>query len=237
MHPNVSCTYEDVSDLRALLAKDITSRPEVLREILALNKVVAATGEAIEGNLCYLDRTKPDDFRSAAPVTDGNHVIKRVNLAALARRRHRMLEIGLNGGHSALICLLANPTLHLFAVDICVHAYTAQAANHLKTRFGRRFHFFPGDSREVMPRLAIDRSNLQFDLLHIDGGHAPALAMADMSNALRMAQRGADFIVDDANVPFLGEAIEHVCGLGYLAPLDDHSGLYETVLHQVLRVC
>lgn len=229
--------YKDSTNAASLLMQDPVAHPGVLGEITALNQVIASAGEAVEGNVCYWDGTPAEAVRTAAPITDGNHVIKRVNLAALARRRSTMLEIGLNAGHSALICLLANPTLHLYSIDLCAHQYTHLAAQHLRSRFGRRFVFWPGDSREVMPRVAIDRPNLKFDLLHVDGGHSPHLAIADMSNALRMAAPGADFVVDDVNAPVLGDALEHVCSLGYLAPLDDYSDLYETVLHQVLRVC
>ncbi len=233
----VSRSYKDLSNASSLLAQDPVSHPGVLSEIMALNQIVAAAGEAIEGNVCYWDQTTPEVIQSTPPITDGNHVIKRINLAILAHRRSTMLEIGLNAGHSALICLLANPTLHLYSIDLCYHRYTHLAAQHLRNRFGRRFMFMPGDSREVMPRLAIDRPKLKFDLLHVDGGHSPQLAIADMSNSLRMASQGADFVVDDVNAPVLGDALEHVCGLGYLAPLEDYSDLYETVLHQVLRVC
>ena len=229
--------YKDASNAAALLMQDPVAQPGALAEITALNQIIASAGEAIEGNVCYWDGTSAEVVRTAPPIIDGNHVIKRINLAVLARRRSMMLEVGLNAGHSALICLLANPTLQLYSIDLCTHQYTHLAAQHLRSRFGRRFIFWPGDSREVMPRLAIDRPNLKFDLLHVDGGHSPHLAIADMSNALRMAAPGADFVVDDVNAPFLGDALEHVCSLGYLAPLEDYSELYETVLHQVVRVC
>ena len=229
--------YADSSNPAAVQASDPISDPGLLREIFSLNDILATTGEKIEGNVCYSDQLLPEQYQKVTPTDDLRYVFKRANLATLARRRTTMLEIGMNGGHSALICLMANPTLHLYAVDICWHGYTRPAAEHLKRRFGRRFQFWPGDSREVMPRLAIDRPNLRFDLLHIDGGHDPSLAIADMSNALRMATKGADFIFDDVNHIPLGEALEHVANMGYLAPLEDASRLYETPLHQVLRVC
>ena len=219
------------------MLEDLTAAPDILAEILTLNEQICRSGENIEGNVCYWDNTPPDQYRTSPPIADPDHVAKRTNLATLARRRTTMLEIGLNGGHSALICLLANPQLTLFSVDICVHQYTKLAARYLATRFGRRFNFWPGDSREVMPRAALERPKLLFDLLHVDGGHGAELAMADVSNALRMAVAGADFVLDDVNAPALGAVLQHVTGLGYLAPLDDYAGLAETALHQVMQVC
>ena len=228
--------YSSKSDIPALIIEDITYQPHVLDRIFELNRQLVKTDEAIEGNVCYFDGQLPSDYVAAKPSNDVNLVIKRLNLVALARRRRSMLEIGVNGGHSALICLSANPTLHFYGVDICAHRYTHEAVAFLKNTFGRRFHFWSGDSREVMPRLFIDRPRLKFDLLHIDGGHSPDLAIADMSNAIRMAEPGADLILDDVNYPPLGSAVEHLSSHGHLAPLLDHRNLRETELHQILRV-
>jgi predicted O-methyltransferase YrrM len=229
--------YEDnTASSQALLSHDLMLSPNVIREVFALNEVLAATGEKIEGNICYSDQLLPEQYKNVAPTSDRDYVVKRLNLATLSRRHSTMLEIGLNGGHSALLCLLANPALHFFAVDIGWHIYTHRAAEFLRARFGRRFNFWPGDSREVLPRIALERPNLKFDLVHIDGGHAPELAFADISNGLRVAAKGADFIVDDINHPPLGDVLEQICNLGYLGPLDDTSGLYEAVLHRIVRV-
>jgi predicted O-methyltransferase YrrM len=218
---------------------DIVTRFDVMSAISELNARISQTGEPIEGNICYWNQTPSSEYGTAPPITDPDHIKKRTNLAVLASRRTSMLEIGLNGGHSALICLLSNPYLSLFSVDIAVHRYTNIAAEYLKFRFGHRFTYWPGDSREVLPRAALERPNLRFDLLHVDGGHGAGLAMADISNSLRMAAPGAELVLDDTNAVHLGAILDHVVGLGYLAPLQDYTNLEQTVLHrhQILKVC
>ncbi len=208
----------------------------VLQEIMLLNAAVAATGEAVEGNVCYWHETPGQALVQHPPTRDAAHVGKRINLAVLAGRHHSALEIGLNAGHSALLLLLGNPALHLFSVDLCMHAYTRVAAAHLKARFGRRFHFLEDDSREVLPRMAVEHPRRRFDLLHVDGGHGASLAYTDISNSLRMAAQGADLVFDDVNAPHLGEVVEAFIRHGWLLPLRDTRGLVETPLHALLTV-
>ena len=215
---------------------DPATIPNIFAEIMALNRHISKSGEPMEGGICYFHGTSAADYASSPPVTDPDHVRKRVNLATMARRGHSMLEIGVNGGHSALISLMANPKLHPFSVDICSHRYTVLATEYLKTRFGRRFHFRAGDSREVLPSLALERSRLTFDLIHVDGGHTPGIAIADLNNAIRMAAPNASLIMDDINAPTLNGVVELVISLGYLTPLRDRTGLIETVLHENFQI-
>jgi predicted O-methyltransferase YrrM len=183
----------------ALIARDPANDHVILAEITRLNQEIAATGEGIEGNVCYWHGTPASAYAIYPPTTDQDHVGKRVNLVELARRHQLMLEIGFNAGHSAIICLLANPALHVFAVDLCFHEYAKVAAGYLKQKFGRRFQFWSGDSREVLPRL-VDQPLLRFDLLHVDGGHAAETAYADTSNALRLARQGAELVFDTTSM-------------------------------------
>ncbi len=228
--------YLDPSRSPVRAGVDPASDQAILSEIMALNRHISESGESIEGGICYINGTPAAEYAVSPPVADPDHVRKRANLATMARRSRTMLEIGVNGGHSALIALMANPSLHLFCVDICMHRYTALGAQYLKTRFGRRFHFREGDSREVMPSLALEQSRLAFDLIHIDGGHTAGIAVADMSNAIRMAEPGASLIMDDINAPMLNGVVELVISLGYLTPLRDRSGLHDTVLHEMFEV-
>jgi Methyltransferase domain len=206
------------SDDPAFTARDPIRRPGVFEAIMQLNRAISVTGEDIEGNVCYWDGTPARVYLVAEPTNDAAHVGKRINLFELSKRHRSMLEIGLNGGHSAILCLLANPDLHLFSVDVCSHTYVESAATYLKKAFGRRFHFWKGDSRELLPRVAVDYPNLRFDLFHIDGGHGSGLAYADISNSIRMASVGAELIFDDINATHLNDILEAFVKMGYLCP-------------------
>jgi len=221
----------------ALAAGDPALNPQVLAVITELNQHLAATGEPIEGNVCYWHETPPERFRVEPPTDDPHHMSKRANLASLVRDHDTMLEIGLNGGHSALICLTANPLLHFFSVDIVGHNYTNVAADFLKARFGRRFHFFRGDSREVLPRLAVEKPTLKFDLIHVDGGHGVDLAYTDISNGLRMAAKDAELLFDDINAPQLDAVVMDFIAMGYLKPCGPGRLPFPNVLHDLFKVC
>ena len=104
-------------------------------------------------------------------------------------------EVGVNGGHSAFLALSANPELEFHGVDICDHRYVEPAVAWLADEFPGRVFLHPGNSLEVLPRLA--SSSSRFDLFHIDG--AKFNYLDDIANSSRMVSpEGAVVIVDDA---------------------------------------
>jgi hypothetical protein len=214
---------------------DAADSPHFLSVMSKLNERIASTRETIEGNVCYLDQTSPDDLLISLPTMEPNHIKKRRNLGVVARKSTMMLEIGLNGGHSALLTLLANPALTLVAVDNFQHKYAEQAATFLKERFPRRFHYIRGDSRDVLPRMALEKPKLQFDAFHVDGGHAESLAYADISNALRLAGKDALLVLDDLQAPWLARIFDECLLLGHFRPAAAHE-FARTVLHEVVLV-
>lgn len=203
--------------------------------LLELNLSIARTGESLEGNLCYWDQTPPEQYVHAPPTDDDAHVRKRINLTTIARAHRSLLEIGLNAGHSALLALYSNPTLHFFAVDIGTHAYTSHAATFLKEKFGHRFHFFHGDSLEVLPAIFLERPALRFDAIHLDGGHTAAILTADISNSIRMSENNATFIIDDINVEHLRKTLDNMIAFGYFLSENDLP-LLPTPLHAIVRL-
>jgi hypothetical protein len=213
---------------------DVADCPEFLSLISKLNDVVAATGETLEGGVCYPDQTPPQALLTSLPTVDPDHIRKRKNLGKAAKLSTTMLEIGLNGGHSALLLLYSNPHLNLVSVDICQHKYAERAAEFLTMHFPRRFQFFRGDSREVLPRLALMNPKLAFDAIHVDGGNVEDLAYADVSNSLRLARKDALFILDDLQVPWLERVFVECTLRGHIRP--EVAGFEATPLHAVARV-
>ena len=214
---------------------DLADCPEFVGSVFELNQRLKETGENIEGNVCYLDQTTPTVLDHALPTTDLDHVKKRINLAIVARESSMMLEIGLNGGHSALLCLLANPNLTLVAVDIYRHKYVEKAAEYLQARFPRRFHCLRGDSRHVLPRMALERPKHRFDAIHIDGGLSEPVARTDVSNSLRLARADALLVIDDVQAPWLTRILRECLVLGHFRPTLAGEFI-ATTLHEVVRV-
>jgi hypothetical protein len=154
------------------VAGDIETDPVWLERLRSLNEVIASTGEPLRGNLFYgRDGSRRDgvhhqhDFVTSPPNEEAR--VKRERLREAVSGRKRMLEIGVNGGHSAYLALTANPTLELHGVDICDADYVKLAVEWLEEEFPDRVFLYPGNSLKVVPRLA--KTGLRFDAFHVDG--------------------------------------------------------------------
>lgn len=166
----------------------------------ALNQIVKNSGERLEGNLFYLDNEA--NYLGYAP--DPSLAPARRNLWRAGRFKQRLLEVGVNAGHSALLALSCNPGLQYCGVDILTHAYTVPCVDYLKSQFPGRVHLYPGDSRDVLPWL-IDRGETGFDLIAVDGGHTSEVCVADMTNAIRMGagETGRHVLLDDVHASWI----------------------------------
>jgi Methyltransferase domain len=170
---------------------DLESRPEWLERLYSLNAVIAGCGEPLMGNLCY---DPGDDFADRPPLPQ--YRPKRDRFRAAVRGRRAMLEVGVNGGHSAFLALTENRTLEWHGVDICEWGYVKPAVAWLEEQFPGRVHFHEGDSSRVLPELAAN--GLSFDVFHVDG--AKELYFADIVNASRLTGPvGAVVVIDDSN--------------------------------------
>jgi hypothetical protein len=203
--PDYAIDRETLSELLA---------PRFVRRLGELNRRVAESGETLEGNLFYWDGDK--EFLGASPTA--NLAPARRNLWRATRFKRRMLEIGVNAGHSALLVLSANPSLVYHGVDVGAHRYTARCVDYLKAEFPGRVHYWPGDSREVIPYLAAERADLDFDVFHVDGGHTSELCAADIANCLRLARggRGKHLLLDDIDASWIFDVYSEFVSQGYL---------------------
>jgi hypothetical protein len=199
----------DRKDASELLTEGFSNR------LRTLNGIVRDSGEVIEGGLFYWD--KDPNFYGAAP--DPSLAPARRNVWRATRFKRGLLEIGVNAGHSALLCLSANPDLVYHGVDLGVHAYTEPCIRFLEREFPDRVRYYPGDSREVLPYLASHRRDLEFDIFHVDGGHTDALCRADISNCVRLAKGGAGkhLLLDDINASWIFDIYCEFVSLGHLA--------------------
>ena len=156
----------------------------------------------MNGNLFY--RHKKRDFQHEAFVPAFE--VKRRNFFELAWRSHRLFEIGVNGGHSLLLALMANPELNCIGVDVCaqldpswarVDIYVPAAFRWLETTFPGRVQTITGNSLVVAPQFTLSNPDAGIDFLHLDGAKDTHLREV---LALREAMRSGAFVVhDDVN--------------------------------------
>ncbi len=177
-----------------------------------LNEIVAGTGEPLEGNLCYFHQQR--EFVHAPP--DPRRGARRETFLRALAGRHRMLEIGFNAGHSALMAL-THGGLSVSSIDDCSHGYTEPAAAYLGSTFSERFRFFKTDSRRL-PMLADELNLGSHDFIHIDGGHSPDAFAADVATALACSSPGTLVLVDDLYVPAIRQISDRLVAERFLAP-------------------
>jgi Methyltransferase domain len=180
--------------------EEVFSDPS-LKRLTHIAELVKESGERLEGNIFFADL----EDRYADEPPDGALAPARRNVWRAVRFKERLLEVGVNAGHSALLALSSNPRLEYYGVDIMSHAYTAQCVDFLKGEFPGRLHLFTGDSREVLPWLVSRRAELSFDIFHIDGGHTDDVARSDVSNCIRIGsgERGRHILLDDIHASWI----------------------------------
>lgn len=190
---------------------DFESDASWLRKLRELNAVIAGSGQPLAGNLFY-DHLQ-DDYVESAP----NPMLrpKRDRFRTAMKGRAKLLEVGVNGGHSAFLALTSDPGIEFHGVDICEHAYVRPATDWLKRAFPGRVFFYEGDCRIVLPRLA--RKGLWFDAFHIDG--AKSTYFEDIRNCQRMTRREAVLIVDDTQLDGVSDVLRRCARQGRILPL------------------
>lgn len=178
---------DKLADLNETIAESLRRQQEPVR---------------MNGNLFY--RHKQRDFYNQPWVPDFD--AKRRNFFTLAQRSEKLFEIGVNGGHSMLLALMANPDLKCVGVDVCaqldpswarVDIYVPVVFRWLEENFAGRVKFLVGNSLIVAPQYALDHSGAGIDLLHLDGAKdthlREVLALRDVM------KNGAYIIHDDFN--------------------------------------
>ena len=155
-----------------------------LRDILTL---VQQKSAFLDGNLFYANL---QDAINAMPVDSLKE--KRRNLVSLIKGRNRVLEIGFNAGHSALIMLLANPETKITIIDTCQQAYTEACFGYLNSSFPGRVKLIKGDSTKVIHEL----KGGKFDLIHYDGGKEKTIS-EDLINSIDLVEDDHVLLIDD----------------------------------------
>lgn len=158
--------------------------------IVNLKEIVERSGELLEGDCLYQHQTT-----NMLPEL----VNKQRNIFTLAKSCNKILEIGLNAGHSALLMLLANPNAILYCFDICDHRYTKLCFQYLYENFGGRVMLYEGDSNVTVPMFMKEAC----DLYHIDGSNDYYIANIDFYACRALSKFNSIVIFDDVNMSHL----------------------------------
>ena len=165
-----------------------------------IHAIVRRSHEPLEGNIFYPISMK--NIRKGRRPTSRPGAQKCLARGAI---KDRLLEVGVNAGHGALLALSSNPRLEYYGVDIMTHGYTIECVDFLKGEFPGRVHLFSGNSREVLPWLADRRDELNFDIIHVDGGHTSEVCLSDVTQSIRMGRglKGRHLLLDDVHASWI----------------------------------
>jgi len=106
-----------------------------------------------------------------------------------------VLEIGFNTGISANAFLAARSNVRVISIDIGVHAYIPRCKEAIEKHYPGRHTLLTGDSKTMVPSLAIIP-----DLIFIDGDHVAPGPLIDARNCLAIAAPHTILIMDDTTL-------------------------------------
>lgn len=128
-----------------------------------------------------------------------------------------ILEIGLNGGHSAENFLRCCKNVERFlSFDIDMHAYTKVAVEYFKRTVGDRFVFVKGDSAIEVPKYATAHPEEKYDLIYIDGNHEAQACRNDLVNCKAFAHKDTIVWLDDYGASWIKEVVAKLAQEGVL---------------------
>ncbi len=149
-------------------------------------------------------------------------------------------EVGMNGGHSALIFLAAltqasdrgrgvenNAKLTMF--DMFAYKYSQLSKEYIEALYPRRFVAYVGDSAITLPQWTLTHEKDKCDVFSIDGDHKYEGAKRDILNAAKATRKGGMLILDDMNQERTRRAFDEALAEGVLA----HPKCMEDVLIRV----
>jgi len=119
--------------------------------------------------------------------------------------------VGFNAGHSALLWLLAGAS-RVISFELGKHKYSQLANEWLSARFPGRLLVVMGDSLQTVPTFHTMFTHEKCDIVFVDGGHTSQQAWEDLTHFKelvdlgRNASNGHILLVDDTNMPGVGEA-------------------------------
>ncbi len=186
-----------------------------------LHNIILQCGELLEGNCFYYHHSL-----QLSPELQS----KQRNLIKAASNKKQILEIGFNAGHSLLLFLQNAPKASYTVFDICEHRYTRPCFEYLQKAFPEAtLTLIAGDSTITIPQFISENPTTQFDLIHVDGGHAEEVALSDMTCAINLSSPHGLIILDDTQAPNLAAIGRKFENSGHVIPAEN---MEETHMYQ-----
>jgi FkbM family methyltransferase len=134
--------------------------------------------------------------------------VNRLREFVAKRQPKSIMEIGFNGGHSALLFLsITPPETKVVSFDLGEYAYVFAAKRYIDSVFPGRHTLVTGDSTATIPnyeeQVAHRLKNpetappLKFDLIFVDGGHQDDIPLKDILNSQRLARDDTTIVAID----------------------------------------
>ena len=137
----------------------------------------------------------------------------------------QIFEIGFNAGFSALLCLFADPRVHITCFDVGFHRYTYACYEQMRETFGDRIHFFLGDSVHVLPKIPTRK----YHIFHVDSSHSLEHLESDLFHVCRLMQDDSILIMNDTNDPVVKSTFEKYVKWMDLQPILDEKTPYHLI--------
>jgi hypothetical protein len=171
-----------------------------------LTEIARLSGDNLEGN-CFTNHQ--------TTVRNEQLLPKRVNLLETARHGNKILELGFNAGHSALLLLLGcNPDAEVTFFDIGGHPYVKPCFEYLKAISRVNKELVLANSLQHLPKIVLkDGQRDIYDIIHMDGGHSHECVVNDLILLFLLLKKGGYMIVDDAD-GFILEEVSLFVSLG-----------------------
>ena len=187
--------FTDVSNKYQALA------PTIEAHVKAIEEIITATGDPLEGNSFYYHNS----------LTRFEQLLtKQINLFwAGSQAKRRVLEIGFNAGHSALLFLMAGSEAKDYTFfDLGGHSYIRPCLEYVRKQFSSvEIKYIEGDSTRTLPAFVAENSDKKctYDLVHVDGGHDRDVVLSDVSSAIDLVAPDGLMILDDTNIDYISD--------------------------------
>jgi hypothetical protein len=200
-------------------SEDFRQKLSFLNSALKDALIKSGYPEVLIGNLFYDHVQEKFSEAPLYPIYD----LKRRRLFEAATRSSVMFEIGINGGHSAFLCLMANPNLRIIANDIAQfyppeplchpEVYVPVACNALKSLFPDRITTIIGNCLTEVPKYVRNNRTRHVDLVHIDG--EKTTYRADFDNLVPILKEGAIVVFDDSQQERVRDVVDTLVAQGW----------------------
>jgi hypothetical protein len=203
VHPGKTQWFDPVQLTPAALLQ--LSRSRGVRQSLLATLKQLAPDDYLSYCIGYLEHGE----RGRGDAWDFTDLRLALSAATLVLRASTYLEIGVRRGHSMAAVASQAPHAAIWGLDLWLENYTGlenpgpEFVREELHRVGHRgpLRLISGDSRQTLPALLAEQSDLVFDLVTVDGDHSYDGARQDLLNVMPRVRPGGVIVFDDIAHP------------------------------------